>query len=85
MECTKFSRPVRAAVFEVTVRVTGIANGERGFDLVGDDGITHVQHYERLSALIVPRTGPLIRRLERHYRELDEALEDRVEGGAASR
>nr|WP_046285426.1 SRPBCC domain-containing protein [Mycobacterium sp. UM_NZ2] len=97
---TKYSRRLRPAVFEVTVRVVeeplalmwggglgirGIADGEHGFDLVGDDGVTHVRHYERLSGLIIPLAGRLIRRLERHYRELNDALKDRVECGAASR
>lgn len=97
---TKYSRRLRPAVFEVTVRVVeepralmwggglgipGIADGEHGFDLEGDQRVTHVQHYERLSGLIVPLTGPLIRRLERHYQELNNALKNRVECGAASR
>jgi len=97
---TKYSRRLRPAVFKVTVRVVeepralmwagglgirGIADGEHGFDLVGNKRVTHVRHYERLSGLIVPLTGRLIRRLERQYQELNKALKDRVECGAAVR
>lgn len=97
---TGYSRRQRPAVFKVTVRVAeepralvwgsglgipGIAYGEHGFDHVGGEGVPHVRHYERLSGLIVWLTGRLIRRLDRHYRQLNSALKDRVECGAASR
>ncbi|HEX5709215.1 MAG TPA: SRPBCC domain-containing protein [Pyrinomonadaceae bacterium] len=76
--------PERELIWLGTLAVPGLFNGEHRFRIEPDDNGSRFVHSERFTGLLVPflDAAGIIRKTERGYHLMNEALKRRIEGGA---